>query len=77
MDVSLHELRRAIAGEVGMSPELDDVSACLGGGTIPALWRRVVPATEKSLADWLQQLLHRNDQYKSWVLLGLHIQLHF
>ncbi len=67
MKSSLRELRRAIAGEVGMSNELDDVAACLGSGTIPASWRKLVPATEKSLADWLQQLAQRNDQYKSWV----------
>lgn len=67
MRTSLRELRRAIAGEVGMSTELDDVAACLGRGSIPALWRRLVPDTEKSLAEWLQQLLQRNEQYKSWV----------
>ena len=64
---SLRDLRRAIAGEVGMSAELDDVAASLGHGSIPASWRRLVPATEKSLADWLQHLLLRNEQYKAWV----------
>uniref|UniRef100_A0A5K3F2S1 AAA_lid_1 domain-containing protein n=1 Tax=Mesocestoides corti TaxID=53468 RepID=A0A5K3F2S1_MESCO len=67
MKSSLMELRRAIAGEVGMSTELDDVAACMSRGSIPSSWRRLVPATEKSLADWLQQLLQRNDQYKAWV----------
>lgn len=67
MRSSLRELRRAIAGEVGMSTELDDVAACLGRGSIPASWRKLVPATEKSLADWLQQLLQRHEQYKNWV----------
>ncbi len=67
IDVSLRPLKRAIAGEVGMSAELDDVAANLGTGNIPASWRRLVPATEKSLADWLQQMLQRNDQYKNWV----------
>ncbi|KAL5105240.1 Dynein heavy chain 10 axonemal [Taenia crassiceps] len=66
MRSSLRELQRAIAGEVGMSTELDDVAACLGRGSIPASWRRLVPATEKSLADWLQQLLQRHEQYKNW-----------
>ncbi|VDO04672.1 unnamed protein product [Rodentolepis nana] len=67
---SLTDLRRAIAGEVGMSTELDAVAACLGRGTIPAAWRKLVPATEKSLADWLQQLIQRNEQYKSWADVG-------
>ncbi|KAM3182244.1 hypothetical protein ACTXT7_012779 [Hymenolepis weldensis] len=70
MQTSLTDLRRAIAGEVGMSTELDDIAACLGRGTIPATWRQLVPATEKSLADWLQQLIQRNEQYKSWVDVG-------
>lgn len=75
MQTSLTDLRRAIAGEVGMSTELDDIAACLGRGTIPVTWRQLVPATEKSLADWLQQLIQRTEQYKSWVCsLGTYFQ---
>ncbi|VDM32164.1 unnamed protein product [Hydatigera taeniaeformis] len=66
MRSSLRELQRAIAGEVGMSAEMDDVAACLGRGSIPFSWRRLVPATEKSLAEWLQQLLQRHEQYRNW-----------
>ena len=38
MMTSLREQRRAIAGEVGMSTEVDDVAACLSKGSIPASW---------------------------------------
>ena len=35
MRLSIKSLRRALAGEVGMSSELDDVSWCLYNGHIP------------------------------------------
>ena len=35
MRVSIKNLRRALAGEVGMSSELDDVSWCLYNGHLP------------------------------------------
>ncbi|KAA3670430.1 uncharacterized protein DEA37_0010850, partial [Paragonimus westermani] len=66
---SLRDLKKAIAGKIGMSEELDDVARCLANGLLPATWRRLVPQTEKSLPDWIHHLLRRADQYKKWASL--------
>ncbi|XP_067660223.1 dynein axonemal heavy chain 10-like [Haliotis asinina] len=79
---SLVTLKRALAGEVGMSSELDDVSRSLFNGQIPNIWRRLAPDTLKSLANWMIHFEKRYKQYNTWVnegepsvmwLSGLHI----
>ncbi|XP_053336632.1 dynein axonemal heavy chain 10 [Clarias gariepinus] len=82
MSRSLAELQRALAGEVGMSSELDEVARALFNGQIPAIWRKLAPDTLKSLGNWMIHFRRRYDQYSSWVdkdepvvmwLSGLHI----
>ncbi|XP_069922194.1 dynein axonemal heavy chain 10 isoform X1 [Oryctolagus cuniculus] len=82
MTRSLAELQRALAGEVGMSNELDDVARSLFIGHIPGIWRKLAPDTLKSLGNWMVYFLRRFSQYTSWVtegepgvmwLSGLHI----
>ncbi|XP_062874230.1 dynein axonemal heavy chain 10 [Trichomycterus rosablanca] len=82
MSRSLAELQRALAGEVGMSSELDEVARALFNGQIPAIWRKLAPDTLKSLGNWMIHFKRRYDQYSSWVddgeplvmwLSGLHI----
>ncbi|XP_021113284.1 dynein heavy chain 10, axonemal isoform X1 [Heterocephalus glaber] len=82
MSKSLAELQRALAGEVGMSSELDDVARSLFLGLIPNIWRKLAPDTLKSLGTWMIYFLRRFSQYTLWVtegepsvmwLSGLHI----
>ncbi|NXC37428.1 DYH10 protein, partial [Campylorhamphus procurvoides] len=82
MAKSLAELQRALAGEVGMSSELDDVAQALFNGQIPGIWRRLAPDTLKTLGNWIIFFQDRYNQYSSWVnegeppvmwLSGLHI----
>ncbi|MEQ2264381.1 Dynein heavy chain 10, axonemal [Xenotaenia resolanae] len=82
MQQSLAELIRALAGEVGMSSELDEVSRALFNGHIPAVWKKLAPETLKSLGSWMSHFKRRHEQYESWVnegepkvmwLSGLHI----
>uniref|UniRef100_A0A8D1JU08 AAA+ ATPase domain-containing protein n=1 Tax=Sus scrofa TaxID=9823 RepID=A0A8D1JU08_PIG len=82
MSRSLAELQRALAGEVGMSSELDDVARSLFLGQIPNIWRKLAPDTLKSLGNWMLYFLKRFSQYTTWVtesepsvmwLSGLHI----
>uniref|UniRef100_A0A3Q3DBI2 Dynein axonemal heavy chain 10 n=1 Tax=Hippocampus comes TaxID=109280 RepID=A0A3Q3DBI2_HIPCM len=82
MKRSLAELQRALAGEVGMSSELDEVARALFNGQIPAIWKKLAPDTLKSLGNWMIHFKRRFEQYKSWVdsaepkvmwLSGLHI----
>ncbi|XP_064322361.1 dynein axonemal heavy chain 10 [Phalacrocorax carbo] len=82
MAKSLAELQRALAGEVGMSSELDDVARALFNGQIPGIWRRLAPDTLKTLGNWIIFFRARYNQYTSWVnecepkvmwLSGLHV----
>ncbi|XP_054939143.1 dynein axonemal heavy chain 10-like isoform X1 [Physeter macrocephalus] len=82
MSTSLAELQRALAGEVGISSELDDVARSLFLGQIPNIWRKLAPDTLKSLGNWMPYFLRRFSQYTTWVtesepsvmwLSGLHI----
>ena len=61
---------QALAGEVGMSSELDEVARALFNGQIPNIWRKLAPATLKSLGNWMEHFLKRLSQYNKWV--GLH-----
>ncbi|XP_062273833.1 dynein axonemal heavy chain 10 [Scomber scombrus] len=82
MQRSLAELQRALAGEVGMSSELDEVARALFNGQIPAIWKKLAPDTLKSLGNWMSHFKRRYEQYSYWVdegepkvmwLSGLHI----
>ncbi|XP_058491324.1 dynein axonemal heavy chain 10 [Solea solea] len=82
MQRSLAELQRALAGEVGMSSELDEVARALFNGHIPVIWKKLAPDTLKSLGNWMSHFKRRYDQYSCWVdegepkvmwLSGLHI----
>ncbi|XP_069071115.1 dynein axonemal heavy chain 10 [Pleurodeles waltl] len=82
MSKSLVELQRALAGEVGMSNELDEVSRALFNGHIPNIWRKLAPDTLKTLGNWMIHFKRRFNQYTGWVngsepnvmwLSGLHI----
>jgi len=58
---------QALAGEVGMSAELDEVARSLYNGQIPSIWRALAPATLKSLGNWILHFHKRNEQYMKWV----------
>uniref|UniRef100_A0A1A8GI94 Dynein, axonemal, heavy chain 10 n=1 Tax=Nothobranchius korthausae TaxID=1143690 RepID=A0A1A8GI94_9TELE len=82
MQHSLVQLQRALAGEVGMSSELDEVARALFNGRIPAIWKKLAPETQKSLGNWMSHFKRRYEQYTHWVdkgepkviwLAGLHI----
>jgi dynein heavy chain len=82
MSSSLQTLQKALVGEVGMSPELEDVLNALFGASIPPIWRRFAPATKMMLANWMSHFQRRFKQYNGWVkdgepkcmwLSGMHI----
>ena len=82
MRSSLNNLFRALKGEIGMSGELDELSAALMNGFLPESWRKLTPQTEKPLGSWIDFFTKRDEQYKRWIendeprvvwLSGLHI----
>uniref|UniRef100_A0A3B3Z281 Dynein axonemal heavy chain 10 n=1 Tax=Poecilia mexicana TaxID=48701 RepID=A0A3B3Z281_9TELE len=73
---------QALAGEVGMSSELDEVARALFNGHIPGIWKKLAPETLKSLGNWMIHFKRRYELYYYWVhdgepkimwLSGLHI----
>ncbi|KAL2608324.1 hypothetical protein R1flu_026897 [Riccia fluitans] len=70
MNYSLHQLRKALAGEIGMSKELDDLGTSVFNGQLPILWRKLSPQTEKMLATWMVWLQRRYTQYADWIEKG-------
>ncbi len=64
---SLTTLKRALKGEVGMSNELDDLARSLFNGQLPAMWRKLAPATKKTLGNWMDHFEKRYNQYEFWV----------
>eukprot|EP01105_Mastigella_eilhardi_P016134 TRINITY_DN3695_c0_g1_i1.p1 TRINITY_DN3695_c0_g1~~TRINITY_DN3695_c0_g1_i1.p1 ORF type:complete len:4489 (-),score=1285.68 TRINITY_DN3695_c0_g1_i1:87-13553(-) len=81
MKQSIAKLQKALLGELAMDYELESLFHYLFIGAIPASWRALAPATQKSLADWLVHFKQRYNQYKTWVkseptvmwLSGLHV----
>ena len=50
-----------------MSNELDDLAKSLFNGQLPNMWRRLAPATKKTLGNWIDHFFKRNNQYINWV----------
>lgn len=83
MKTTLTELIKALAGIVGMSNELDDLSEALFNGALAPSWAAKAPKSEKGLGSWINHFQRRYDQYFNWVktsidpkviwLSGLHI----
>ena len=72
----LRGVEQALAGEVGMSSELDEVARALFNGMLPSIWRRLAPDTLKSLGNWMIHLRRRHEQYGTWVGPHSHTQTH-
>ena len=70
MRSSLKDLQRALAGEIGFSNQLEELSTSLYNGQLPALWAKLTPATEKQLAAWMVWFQRRYKQYKDWAEHG-------
>lgn len=67
MQSTLTHLKQAMSGEVALSSDLEEMAISLRKGQLPSLWRRLAPATKKSLANWLTHFHRRTEQYKAWV----------
>ncbi|KYQ51703.1 Dynein heavy chain 10, axonemal [Trachymyrmex zeteki] len=79
---TLNQLRKAIAGEIGMDAVLENISMALYNGTLPKEWVKLAPDTRKNLAGWMDHFQKRINQYTNWSganepvvlwLSGLHV----
>ena len=82
MRASIADLKRALAGEIGMSQDLDILGKSFFNGFLPPIWAKLAPQTEKNLVNWIAHFERRYKQYRDWVdkeepiviwLSGLHI----
>lgn len=67
MTRTLVQLQKALSGEIGMDSVLDNVAYSLYNGQLPQVWRKLAPATCKTLGGWMTHFQMRQDQYFIWV----------
>ena len=67
MGQSINDLKRALAGEIGMSADLDVLGNSFFNGFLPPMWAKLAPQTEKNLVNWIAHFERRFGQYKSWI----------
>ena len=70
MRASLHELQRAIQGEVLMSDELDRMYSSLLNNRVPANWSAAAYPSLKPLASWVADLHERIAFMRGWLTGG-------
>nr|XP_034180267.1 dynein heavy chain 10, axonemal [Osmia lignaria] len=82
MKRTLTQLRKAVAGEIGMDTTLESISTAVYNGVLPKQWAKLAPDTKKTLAGWMEHFEKRIQQYNNWAgtnepivlwLAGLHI----
>jgi hypothetical protein len=70
MASGLHDLSRALSGEVGFSGPLEELAAALANGKLPPAWARLAPQTQKPLGAWMAWFGRRHAQYAAWAEKG-------
>ncbi|CAE7219408.1 DNAH6 [Symbiodinium sp. KB8] len=70
MGVSLHELQRALRGEVLLSAELEAMHGSILFQRVPALWEAVAYPSLKPLAGWFGDLCARVEALRVWLTGG-------
>ena len=70
MIASLHELQRAIKGEVVMSGELENMYNCFVYQKVPPSWEAAGYPCLKPLPSWVEDFMGRIEFMKKWLLEG-------
>jgi dynein heavy chain len=70
MRETLVNLKRAVKGEVVMTPELDAVGSAMAANKVPALWMKVSFASLKPLGSYMVDLQKRLAMFNDWVANG-------
>ena len=70
MKATLHDIQRAIKGEVLMSAELDEQYMATLNNVVPSNWAQVAYPSLKPLASWYTDLIERVAFQKTWLLNG-------
>ena len=69
MKSHLKDVKLALAGEIGMSEELDKIGTALFNGLVPDLWKDENTGfkTLKPLSSWTEDLQERVDFMNEWI----------
>jgi len=59
MRTTIVDLKRALAGEIGMSAELDSLGSSFFNGFLPPAWAKLAPPTLKNLVNWITHFERR------------------
>jgi len=63
---SLGELELGVAGELTMSPRMEELMASLYLDKVPTSWKKLAYASQRPLGGWLQDLQARFDMLSEW-----------
>jgi dynein heavy chain len=63
----LHNVQKALKGEIVMSDELEKMAVSLFDNMVPAKWSDVGFLSQKPLASWIQDLNERVEFLKKWI----------
>jgi dynein heavy chain len=67
---NLGDLKKALKGEIGMTPLLDEIGTSLFNGQLAPTWTKRAPQTEKPLGSWMEHYVRRYNQYNDWTNKG-------
>jgi len=54
MKHTLSDLQKALAGVIGMSADLEELSTSIFNGFVPAAWLKLAPMSLKALVGWME-----------------------
>jgi len=67
---SLAQLKKAVKGEVVMTPELESVGEAFLANKVPAPWEKVSFASLKPLGSYITDFMRRLQMFQNWVAHG-------
>lgn len=65
---SMHELRRALLGELQISPDMQDVMNALADSKVPRAWEKAAYPSQRALGAWVADLCDRSRNLRDWCL---------
>lgn len=67
---SLHDVQRAIKGEIAMIPVIESVCEAMCIGRLPSQWANISYPSMKPLSSYVNDLIARLDFLRSWITSG-------
>lgn len=65
---SMSELRRALLGELQISPDMQDIMEALADSKVPRAWEKAAYPSRRALGAWVADLGDRSRHLREWCL---------